>query len=330
MSKRGATRDETPGPTSLPERKRYRREGELCGSAVHRAKDTSTNAMVALKVVELDQDGVPSRGLREVALLRQLSHGNVVRLLDVYLDPPDALTSDTSVSETSNLVAERRLELVFESLDQDLCKYLEESAPQGPRLPMVRSFLQQILQGLAYCHSRGVMHRCLQPKNLLIDRRTGTLKITGFGLARSFQVPVRTYSHEVVCLWYRAPEILLGERQYATPVDVWSVGVILAEMLNNAPLWPGDSEVDELCKIFTTLGTPSEALWPGVSALPDFSLRFPHWPPVSVRAPRRCEEHSSGIYLLQQPSAQPFTAVPSPLPAPPPSFPLTRMPHLHP
>ena len=229
---------------------------------------------VYIKTVELDQDGVPSRALREVALLRELSHVNVVRMLGVYLPRQPG-------ENHLLLPGAGRLELVLESADQNLCKYLEESAPEGLRLPMVRSFLEQILRGLAYCHSRGVMHRNLQPKCVMIDRRTGTLKITGFGLARSFQVPMRIYSHEVVCLWYRPPEILLGERHYTTAVDVWSVGVILAEMLNNAPLWPGDSEVDELFKIFNTLGTPSEASWPGVSALPDFSLRFPHWPPVS-------------------------------------------------
>ena len=230
---------------------------------------------VYIKTVELDDDGVPSRTLREVALLRQLSHVNVVRMLGVYL----------LCQSGEHLLFPGRLELVFESTDQNLCKYCRESAPEGLRLPMVRSFLEQILRGLTYCHSRGVMHRNLQPKCVLIDRRTGTLKITGFDLARSFQVPIRVYSHEVVCLWYRPPEILLGERHYTTAVDMWSVGVILSEMLNNAPLWPGDSEVDELFKIFKTLGSPSEASWPGVSALPDFSLRFPHWPPVSLEQP---------------------------------------------
>merc|ERR1711865_982237 len=81
---------------------------------------------------------------------------------------------------------------------------------------------------------------------------------------------IRAYTHEVVTLWYRAPEILLGQRQYACPVDMWSIGVIFAEMVNRRPLWPGDSEIDELYKIFRTLGTPTEQTWPGVSRLPDY------------------------------------------------------------
>ena len=107
---------------------------------------------VYIKTVELDQDGVPSRALREVALLRELSHVNVVRMLGVYLPRQPG-------ENHLLLPGAGRLELVLESADQNLCKYLEESAPEGLRLPMVRSFLEQILRGLAYCHSRGVMHR---------------------------------------------------------------------------------------------------------------------------------------------------------------------------
>ncbi|BAF10618.1 Os03g0108800, partial [Oryza sativa Japonica Group] len=98
-----------------------------------------------------------------------------------------------------------------------------------------------------------------------------------FGLARAFGIPVRTFTHEVVTLWYRAPEILLGSRQYSTPVDMWSVGCIFAEMVNQKPLFPGDSEIDELFKIFRVLGTPNEQSWPGVSSLPDYKSAFPKW-----------------------------------------------------
>ncbi|KAI0500874.1 hypothetical protein KFK09_019092 [Dendrobium nobile] len=140
------------------------------------------------------------------------------------------------------------------------------------------SYLYQILRGIAYCHSHRVLHRDLKPQNLLIDRRTNALKLADFGLARAFGIPVRTFTHEVVTLWYRAPEILLGARQYSTPVDVWSVGCIFAEMVNQRPLFPGDSEIDELFKIFRILGTPTEETWPGVSSLPDFKSAFPKWP----------------------------------------------------
>lgn len=124
----------------------------------------------------------------------------------------------------------------------------------------------QLLEGIAFCHAHRVLHRDLKPQNLLIDK-VGTLKIADFGLARAFGVPVRTYTHEVRCnyppfdlipsfllqvvtLWYRAPEILLGGRQYSTPVDIWSIGCIFVEMVTQRPLFPGDSEIDQLFRIF--------------------------------------------------------------------------------
>ncbi|CAN0014172.1 unnamed protein product [Bubo scandiacus] len=105
--------------------------------------------------------------------------------------------------------------------------------------------------------------RDLKPQNLLINA-DGAIKLADFGLARAFGVPVRTYTHEVVTLWYRAPEILLGCKYYSTAVDIWSLGCIFAEMITRRALFPGDSEIDQLFRIFRTLGTPDEAAWPGV------------------------------------------------------------------
>ena len=140
---------------------------------------------------------------------------------------------------------------------------------------LLQTFLRQILCGVAYCHSHRVLHRDLKPQNLLIDCRTSTIKLADFGLARACSVPIRTYSHEVyinecsgfnlfrqyfkisiigslqvVTLHYRPPEILLGSRNYSTSVDVWSIGCIFAEMVNQKPLFPGMSEIDQLHKIF--------------------------------------------------------------------------------
>jgi len=146
---------------------------------------------------------------------------------------------------------------------------------------LIKSYLQQLLKGVAACHVRRVLHRDLKPQNLLLDR-LGNLKIADFGLARGYGVPVRTYTHEVVTLWYRAPEILLGCKQYATPVDLWSVGCIFAEMVSKTPLFPGDSEIDQLYQIFRLLGTPSESVWPGVSQYPDYKDSFPQWRPAKL------------------------------------------------
>ena len=189
-----------------------------------------------------------------------------------------------------------KLYLVFEFLDLDLKKYMEalpvSQGGRGKPLPdgvmegrqghmglgaeMVKKFTYQLLDGVRYCHSHRVLHRDLKPQNLLINKE-GNLKLADFGLARAFGVPLRTYTHEVVTLWYRAPEILLGGRQYSTGVDMWSVGCIFAEMATRKPLFPGDSEIDEIFKIFRVLGTPTEADWPGVTSFPDFKTSFPKW-----------------------------------------------------
>eukprot|EP00696_Hemimastix_kukwesjijk_P003434 gnl/Hemi2/14216_TR4823_c0_g2_i1.p1 gnl/Hemi2/14216_TR4823_c0_g2~~gnl/Hemi2/14216_TR4823_c0_g2_i1.p1 ORF type:complete len:208 (-),score=66.68 gnl/Hemi2/14216_TR4823_c0_g2_i1:80-703(-) len=146
---------------------------------------------------------------------------------------------------------------------------------------LVKSYLYQLLNGLCFCHARRVLHRDLKPQNLLIDR-TGVLKLADFGLARAFSIPLRTYTHEVVTLWYRAPEILMGAKQYSVPMDIWAVGCIFVEMLTKHALFPGDSEIDELYRIFRTLGTPNNTIWPGVSQLPCYRDTFPRWPQQPV------------------------------------------------
>lgn len=142
-----------------------------------------------------------------------------------------------------------RLFLVFEWVDQDLKKHMDSFGKDGLSDSLVQSYMHQMLLGLEFCHSRSCIHRDLKPQNLLVDKN-GVLKLADFGLARAFSLPFRTYTHEVVTLWYRAPEVLLGQRRYALPIDIWSVGTIFAEMSNRRPLWPGDSEIDEIFKIF--------------------------------------------------------------------------------
>ncbi|NWX42631.1 CDK2 kinase, partial [Steatornis caripensis] len=127
---------------------------------------------------------------------------------------------------------ENKLYLVFEFLHQDLKKFMDSSSIGGIALPLIKSYLFQLLQGLAFCHAHRVLHRDLKPQNLLINA-DGAIKLADFGLARAFGVPVRTYTHEVVTLWYRAPEILLGCKYYSTAVDIWSLGCIFAEMVGD-------------------------------------------------------------------------------------------------
>ncbi|XP_065634345.1 cell division control protein 2 homolog [Quercus suber] len=256
--------------------------GEGTYGVVYKARDRTTNETIALKKIRLEQEdeGVPSTAIREISLLKEMQHGNIVRLQDV-------------------VHSEKRLYLVFEYLDLDLKKYMDSSPEFARDLRQIKMFLYQILRGIAYCHSHRVLHRDLKPQNLLIDRRTNVLKLADFGLARAFGIPVRTFTHEVVTLWYRAPEILLGSRHYSTPVDVWSVGCIFAEMVNQRALFPGDSEIDELFKIFRVLGTPNENTWPGVTSLPDYKSTFPKWPPKDL-ATMVPSLDSAGVDLLSK------------------------------
>jgi len=214
-------------------------------------------AMKQMKLGTHSEEGVPSTAIREVAILKELSHDNIVRLLDVFCKPGELI-------------------LVFELLQSDLKKYMKSL---GGKLPpsQVRDFNRQLLTGIEYCHANRIIHRDLKPQNLLIEPAGLQLKIADFGLARAFSLPVPQYTHEVVTVWYRPLEILLGSKLYSIPVDLWGVGCIFAEMATGSALFAGDSEIDTAFKIFQKLGTPTEAIWPGVGDLPDFKPTFPQW-----------------------------------------------------
>ncbi|RKP22650.1 kinase-like domain-containing protein, partial [Syncephalis pseudoplumigaleata] len=182
---------------------------------VYKSLNRETNEVVALKRIRLDNEeegastgthtyiynNVPCTAIREISLLKELVHANIVRLHDV-------------------LHTDRKLTLVFEYMDSDLKKYLDANGGDID-LPTVQNLLYQLLQGIAFCHSQRVLHRDLKPQNLLINKK-GELKLGDFGLARAFGIPVRSYSHEVVTLWYRPPDVLMGSRQYSTSIDLWS------------------------------------------------------------------------------------------------------------
>ncbi len=105
----------------------------------------------------------------------------------------------------------------------------------------------------------------------------GVLKIADFGLARSYSVPMPSLTQEVVTLWYRAPEILLGKQDYNPNIDVWSAGCILAEMLKGQVLFQGQSEIDQIFKIFHTMGLPTMSDWPDFTTLPNYKPSFPRF-----------------------------------------------------
>ncbi|XP_060047233.1 cyclin-dependent kinase 7 isoform X3 [Erinaceus europaeus] len=145
----------------------------------------------------------------------------------------------------------------------------------------IKAYMLMTLQGLEYLHQHWILHRDLKPNNLLLDEN-GVLKLADFGLAKSFGSPNRAYTHQVVTRWYRAPELLFGARMYGVGVDMWAVGCILAELLLRVPFLPGDSDLDQLTRIFETLGTPTEEQWPDMCSLPDF-VTFKSFPGIPLQ-----------------------------------------------
>uniref|UniRef100_A0A023F3U5 Putative serine/threonine kinase n=1 Tax=Triatoma infestans TaxID=30076 RepID=A0A023F3U5_TRIIF len=234
--------------------------GEGTYGVVFKGKHKKTGQLVAIKKIrmESEDEGIPSTAIREISLLKELVHPNIVGLQEVLME-------------------ENRLFLIFEYLTMDLKKYLD-SFETGKFLDaaLVKSYLYQIIQAILFCHKRRVLHRDLKPQNLLIAEK-GVIKLADFGLGRAIGIPVRVYTHEVVTLWYRAPEVLLGTTRYSCPVDMWSIACIFAEMASRKPLFQGDSEIDQLFRIFRVLTTPTEETWPGISQLPDFKITFPKW-----------------------------------------------------
>ncbi|KPI88008.1 putative Protein kinase [Leptomonas seymouri] len=249
--------------------------GEGTYGIVFRARNKTTGAKYAIKKLRLDgfSEGVPATTIREVTLLHELGDNpNIVRLLDV-------------------LCSEHRVYLIFELLDEDLRAFIKRYRPvQGAKpvngtavpLSIVREFTRQVLYALWLCHNSRIIHRDLKPGNILIasynDKKTGEqkyyVKLADFGLARTFEMSVQTYTHEVMTLWYRSPEIILGERHYTPAADVWSVGCIVAEMILGYSLFRGENSRDQLNKIFYVVGTPTEQTWPGVTKLPGYDRSF--------------------------------------------------------
>lgn len=228
--------------------------------------------MVALKKARVypDNEGVPYYMMRELSALQKLKHGNICAL------------------ESANL-HNYKLHLIFPYIEKTLHDFVnpgggEEYLALPPR--HIRCIMSQLLSAVSYCHERGIMHRNLKPKHLLIipglnreDPLDGcTVKLADFALVRVLVHPPRQYTTEVITLWYRPPEILMGQRNYTTAVDIWSVGCIFAEIMQGRPLFMGLCEIDQLFQIFSKLGTPAAEEWPRFEHLPNFQdTMFPRW-----------------------------------------------------
>ncbi|XP_028393478.1 serine/threonine-protein kinase pef1-like isoform X2 [Dendronephthya gigantea] len=226
--------------------------GEGSYASVFKGISNITKQTVALKEIRLQpEEGAPFTAIREASLLQELKHANIVKLHDIVH------TKDT-------------LMFVFEYLHTDLSHYLEKY-PSGLHPHNAKLFLLQLLRGLNYCHDKRILHRDIKPQNLLLNEN-GELKLADFGLAREKSVPSHTYSNEVVTLWYRPPDVLLGSTEYSTSLDMWGVGCIFGEMLSGRALFQGQKgPSDQLNKIWQLLGTPTKDTWPEVVNYPEYS-----------------------------------------------------------
>jgi serine/threonine protein kinase len=270
---------------------------------VYRGRDLETGAICALKKLKIDkeQSGFPLTSVREINILLALEHPNIVNVSEVVMGHRHSDPRDDQIF------------MVMEYADHDLSTVMQKRMKQPFTLAEVKCLMIQLLSGVAYLHENWVLHRDLKTANILYTNK-GQLKICDFGLARQYSSFPRKYTQMVVTLWYRAPELLLGTREYSPAIDVWSVGCIMGELLTRKPILPGKTEIDQLQKIYDLVGNPDESIYSD----------FPLWSKMKMvsrsRAPKdlysilqghiiaedaRAGDHArhgigSGVHLLQR------------------------------
>ncbi|KAJ3636260.1 hypothetical protein Zmor_011828 [Zophobas morio] len=240
--------------------------GEGSYGQVYKAEDKVAGVIVALKRIRQDrsQQGFPITALREIKILRGLSHLNIVCLKSIATGSKH----DGSLNKREGV----DFFLVFEYIENDLSGLLHSEEIKF-NVPQIRSFMRQLLQGLEYCHSKNILHRDIKGSNILLSSK-GVLKIADFGLARYWNQN-SDHTHQVITLWYRPPELLLQSNQYGPGIDIWSAGCVLGEMLTAKPLFKGRNELHQLELISRVCGTPSEENWRGVASLPLYEQMLP-------------------------------------------------------
>eukprot|EP00525_Craspedostauros_australis_P005397 CAMPEP_0198119536 /NCGR_PEP_ID=MMETSP1442-20131203/25957_1 /TAXON_ID= /ORGANISM="Craspedostauros australis, Strain CCMP3328" /LENGTH=307 /DNA_ID=CAMNT_0043778029 /DNA_START=103 /DNA_END=1026 /DNA_ORIENTATION=+ len=225
--------------------------GQGTWGIVHMAEQKTTGRIVAIKKIKSvnKDEGVNFTAVREIKLLRQFKHENIIELVDCFSTPDMAVC------------------LVYECAHTDLEKILNnKSIPIS--LADTKQHLWSLLRAISACHDHWILHRDLKPDNMLF-LKDGTMKLADFGLARMYGTPKQRLSPEAVTLWYKPPELLLGAYEYSAAADMWSVGCIFAELLLRRPFLQGkNSDISQLDTIFTVFGTPNETNWPDHKALP--------------------------------------------------------------
>lgn len=240
--------------------------GEGTFGEVHKALHKSSKKLVALKKIFLhnEKEGFPITALREIRILKDLDHLNIIDLMDISIQK-----GDRSQRKRNTIY------MVTPYMEHDLAGLLDNPNVKFS-LAQIKTYMEQLLQGINYMHQKSYLHRDIKAANLLIDNR-GNLKIADFGLARRYLgAPptidgagpgLHSYTGLVVTRWYRPPELILGNPKYTTAIDMWGIGCVFGEMFRKRPILQGNSDLDQGCKIFELLGSPNEENMPGYQEL---------------------------------------------------------------
>ena len=248
--------------------KALERLGNGTYGTVFKVKKTSSNEILAVKKFNMEKelDGIPSTALREIAILKQLNHPNIVSVKDLAF-------------------GEHHIELCLEYCTYDLKKLMDhllKTDKASYNNSFIQNMMYQIIQGVEYLHCNKIFHRDLKPQNILVSDAY-IAKLADFGLSRVYSIPLRPYTKEILTLWYRAPEMLLGVNTYSIGLDMWSIGCIFVEMFFGKPFVTGDSEIDQLFKLMQIYGSFNDMVLPGYKYYPYYNEDFPFWKPKGLR-----------------------------------------------
>ncbi|KAK1539814.1 uncharacterized protein CCOS01_01128 [Colletotrichum costaricense] len=279
--------------TSLPGR-----VTDVLRSEVHHARSRKTNAHVAVKkiIMHHEKDGFPITALREIKLLKLLSHKNVLQLVDMAVEHPQRASD------------KRKRPIMYMAtpyMDHDLSGLLDNPSVHFTE-PQIKCYMLQLLEGLRYLHDQHILHRDMKAANLLINNK-GILQIADFGLARHYEGPTpkpghgagegkREYTGLVVTRWYRPPELLLHLKRYTTAIDVWGVGCVFGEMLVGKPILAGESDTHQLDIIWDLMGSPTPENMPLFNTLPGAEAVTPRPRPGSIT--NKFREYGTGAVSL--------------------------------
>lgn len=235
--------------------KKIKKIGEGTYGIVYKGINKETGKIVAIKKIRpLNEDeGIPATTIREIVLLKSLKHPNIIDLIEI-------------IHKNDSIY------LIFEYMKTDLKKILDNNTSNKIlfNYNQILYISKQLLEGIYYCHSKNIFHRDIKPQNILINNDL-RVKLGDFGLARAASNPLKCYTKEIITLWYRPPELLLGATYYDSSVDIWSIGCIMYELYTNRPLFPGESEIDQINKIFSVFGIPKNEDWNNVENLKNYN-----------------------------------------------------------